>query len=403
MLKLIQHIKSQEVYAVAFTTIDARSSKLDERFGFETSGAFHCPYSMEKFYIGLLLILAIGGCVGLDIFLVSSFPDDSDVLLFLAMALLLGMAIWLLICFIALRIVMKGSEYYYKADESKLTIFHGPQTMDFFYTNIMNVRYEPLMFLKWQRGFVVTVVTRKSTYTFKYIYDNLHANMVPENTPFYIIEDRAGLRKEADPDLYFKHMREHQTEYEEVVESGRAERPIKYDERLHPADVEIKPVDEKKMIIAKGTFSTPHNPLKLLLLTLALAICLFILIIFGVQAATSAVMILKIGYTALSALVIVATLVCLYYILHYPEYRYEADRLEFRITDPKGKSEAIYYIDVTDVRYSPLKLFGIQRGYKVEIITKYRTITYDWLFLKNRKFQKTSESPFHVIEEHIEK
>ncbi len=388
---------------MAFTTIDARSSKLDERFGFETSGTFHCPYSVEKFYIVLLLILAIGGCVGLDILLVSSFPDDSDVFLFLALALLVSFAIWLLICFIALKLLLKGSEYYYKADESKLTIFHGPQTMDFFYMNIMNVRYEPLMLLKWQRGFVVTVVTRKGTHTFKYIYDNIHARMAPENTPFYILEDRAGLRKEADPDLYFRRMREHQTEREEVFESEKAERPIKYDERLHPADVEIKPVDENKMIIAKGTFSTPHNPVKLLLLSLAIAICIFILIILGVQAATSTVMILEIGYTALSALMIVATLFCLYYVLHYPEYRYEADRLEFRVTDPKGKSEAIYYIDVTDVRYSPLKQLGIQRGYKVEIITKYRTITYNWLFLRNRKFQETSETPFKVIEDHIEK
>ncbi len=386
---------------MAFTTIEARSSALDERFGYEKSGSFHCPYSAERFYIVLLVILAIGGCVGIDLALIASFPNDPEMFLFLAMALLAGFAIWLLICFVVLRLVMKGSEFHYKADESKLTIFHGPQTLDFFYINIMNVRYEPLMFLKWQRGFVVTVVTRKGTHTFKYIYDNLHAHMAPENTPFYILEDRAELRKETDPDLYFRHMREHQTEHEEAIEIGQTERPVKYDERLHPTNIEIKPVNEEKFIIAKGTFSSPHKSGKMILLPIATAICILLMAILGIQASNSTVMILELGYTALSVLMIVIILICLYFLLHYPEYRYEADGLEFRITDPKGGCDTIYYIDVIQVRYSPLKQLGIQRGYRVEIITKYRTITYNWLFLKNRKFQKTSETPFHVIEEHI--
>lgn len=388
---------------MAFTTLQARSSNLDERFGFETSGSFHCPYSAEKFYIGLLVFIAVGGCVAIDLVLIASFPPKVEVLIFLALALLAGFAIWLLICFIALRLLLKGSEYHYKADESKLTIFHSPQTMDFFYMNIMNVRYEPLMFLKWQRGFVVTVVTRKGTHTFKYIYDNLHANMVPENTPFYILEERAELRKEADPDLYFRYKREHELAEEAVVESSKLERPIKYDERLHPADVEIKPVSEEKFIIAKGTFSSPHGLVRAITAPSAIILCIIGLIILSAESAKSTVMIIEIACSVLSILLIGVALICMYYILSYPEYSYEADSLEFRITDPKGKCDTIYYIDVTDVRYSPLKQLGIQRGYKVEIITKYRTITYNWLFLRNRKFQKTSETPFKVIEDHIEK
>ncbi len=388
---------------MAFTTLQARSSNLDERFGFETSGSFHCPYSAEKFYLVLLAVIAVGGCVGIDLALIASFPPDPEVFFFLALALLTGFSIWLLICFIALRLIIKGSEYYYKADESKLTIFHGPQTMDFFYMNIMNVRYEPLMFFKWQRGFVVTVVTRKSTHTFKYIYDNLHANMVPENTPFYILEDRAELRKETDPDLYFRHMREHQTQREEIIESAKLERPVKHDERLHPAGIEVKPVSEEKLIIAKGTFSSPHGLVRATTAPIVIILCIICLIVLGNESVKSTVMIIEIACSVLSILIIGVVLICMYYILSYPEYRFEADSLEFRITDPKGNCDAIYYIDVTEVRYSPLKQLGIQRGYKVEIITKYRTITYNWLFLRNRKFQKTSETPFKIIEDHIEK
>ena len=85
---------------MAFTTIDARSSAFDERFGYEKSGSFHCPYSAEIFYIVLLMVLAVGGCVGIDLVLVASFPNDPEMFLFLALALLAGFAIWLLICLI---------------------------------------------------------------------------------------------------------------------------------------------------------------------------------------------------------------------------------------------------------------------------------------------------------------
>lgn len=385
---------------MAFTTIDARSSDLDERFGFEKSGSFHCPYSAEKFFIVLLAVIAVSGLVGITWVLMASFPPEAEVMIFLAMALLLGYAIWGVLCFVALRLLLKGSEYTYKADESKLTIFHNPQTMDFFYMNIIHVRYEPLMFLRWQRGFLVTVVTRKGTHTFKYIYDNLHAHMAPENTPFYILEDRAELRKETDPDLYFRHKREHQTPKEELIESGRLERPIRCDERLHAAE-KIKTVEsEDEFIIARGTFSSPH-PLDKIMLILAIIIC-----IAAIAAAISMIQRwLRADFEGvfifLGVLVFALVMVGLYRVTNYQRSTYEADGKEFRITDHKGHKETIYYNDVTEVKYSPLKIFGIQRGYKVDIITKYRTISYKYLFLKNRKFQKTGETPFKIIEDHI--
>ncbi len=389
---------------MALTIIQARSSDYDERFGFETSGSFYCAYSTEKFYIVLISLLAIGGCVGIYFGLMASFPKDQEVAIFLALALLVCWAICLFVCYIAFRLVIKGSQYHYKADEAKLTVFHGSQTQDFFYMNIMNVRYEPLMLIKKQRGFLITVVTRKGTHIFKYIYNNYNAHMTPENTPFYILEERAGLIQKADPDLYFKRKRETQLMEEAVIENGELERPVKYDERLHPAPaVDIKPLNEDKIVIAKGTFTIAHELSRIILFPIITAICAILIFILTFEAQRATVMILGIGYSVLRLPLLLIVIVCTYLLLHYRRYSYESDNLEFRITDPKGNCDVIYYIDVTEVKYSPLKQLGVQRGYKVEIITKYRTVTYNWLFLKSKKFQETSETPFRIIEEHINK
>lgn len=388
---------------MALTTIQARSSDYDERFGFETSGTFYCPYSAEKFYIVLIIFIAISGCVGIDLGLIASFPPDSEVAFFMALALLAGWGVWLFLCYIAFRLVLKGSQYHYKADESKLTITHGPQTQDFFYMNIMNVRYDPIMLLRKQRGFLVTVVTRKGTHTFKYIYNNPHANITPQNTPFYILEERSGLRKEIDPDLYFKYKREHQLEEEVVIESGELERPVKYDERLHPANVEVKPMEEEDFIIAKGSFYSPNK------LDRALLILFAALGIVGIGAAIIVTaqgvrhLDFKGVYAIFAVLVAIIIMVGIYRIACYGDNTYTASGKQFHIKDYKGNVEIMYYNDVEEVRYSALKRFGMQRGYKVDIVTKYRTITYNYMFPKNKKYQGTSDTPFHIIEEHITK
>lgn len=387
-----------------------RESEYDERFGFETSGSFHCQYSTETVYLVLLAVLAVGGCIAIFIFLSSVFISeyfrfDPSVSLFLALAIIVGWGLLLFICLILFKLIIKGSEYYYKADEQKLTIFHRQQNTDFFYMNIMNVRYEPLMLLRKQRGFTITVVTRKGTHTFKYIYGNIHAHMTPENTPFYILEVRSGLRKVSDPDLYFKHKREHQTAYEQALENGELDRPIKYNERLHPAATEIKqPISEDELIIAKGSFSAPRSMSSAMFIAV-IAFCILVISFSLIRLLSSLLHgnVLSQVYPTIFAIIICGVALAVYRVANYRKYTYEADSKEFRITDSKGRRETIYYNDVNEVCYKKLKFFGRHSGYKVDIITKYRTITYNWLFLKNRKFQKTSETPFYVIEEHITK
>lgn len=394
---------------MASTKIRSDNSEHERLFGFETSGLFRCPYSAEKFFTVLLIAAAIGGCAGIYIFakniaygdkdtyaFVADVANSDKAAFFVALTLLIGAAIWLAICFIVFRLVIRGSEYCYKADESKLTIIHGQQSMDFFYSNIFDVQFEPLMLLKWQRGFTVTVVTRKGSYTFKYLYDNLHSKMAPETTAFFILKERAGLNQQADPDLYFKHKRENAAAREAALE-----RPVAYHERsaLAAEPVRISVKDDKDIVISKGSFRAPRSILNLVALIAALcgAAVLFFFIVWFLLRNNVLQGLISILLTA--ALLVI--LVGLYRAVSYIEMTYEATKSEFRVTDPKGGRDVIYYQDVDDVRYTPLRRLGRQCGYNVSIITKYRTITYKYLFIKNKSFQAPSETPFDIIKQNL--
>lgn len=380
----------------SYTIEQARSSKTDERFGFETHGKFRCAYSTEKFYLILIAALYILGLSAISGFMLSTLEAPSQAL-FIALAILGGWAIWTVICVIPFRLVLFGSEYDYSADGDKMTIYHGMSTMDIFYYNVMSVRYEPLSFLGRQRGFVVTIVTRKSTSVFRLIYRRFDAKMSPETTPFAILEERAGLKKESDPDLVIRHRREKMDEQQLAAEDAMLERPVLRSEKQVQVNIQprISRVEsEDDFIIAKGVFFTPFR-YELLLLLCCILGCLLSMAAIAYLAA-----VLNYAALMLFGLLTIPIAIAAWRVARRTEYRYEADGREFRISGRKHK-EVVYYRDVEEVRYKPLKLLWMQRGYKVAIVTKYRAICYDCLFLANRKHQRAEELPFHVIEQRI--
>lgn len=386
---------------MAATKIQSDNNEHERLFGFETSGLFRCPYSTEKFFAVLLIAAAIGGCAGIYAFLIKSIPQGGKATLFTALALPVGAAIWLAICFVIFRLIIRGAEYCYKADESKLTIMHGSQSMDFFYSNIIDVRFEPFMLLKWQRGFTVTIITRKGEYKFRYLYDNFRAKMAPETTAFFILRERTGLNQQVDPDLYFKHKRENAAAHEAALESGMLERPVAYHERsaiaAEPVKISVK--DDKDIVISKGSFRSPRSTASLVLLAVALcgAAVLFFFIPWFLLRNNP----LQGLVSTLLTAVLIVILVGVYRSIGYIEMTYEATKSEFRVTDPKGGRDVIYYQDVDDVSYATLRVFGRRCGYNVSIITKYRTITYKYLFLENKSFQAPSETPFDIIKQNL--
>ena len=384
----------------AYTVENARSSKSDERFGFETRGCFRCAYSMEKFYMILIAVLYAVGMVSIAAGMLALFSHGEEEALMCAVSIIVLWAVWTAICVVSFRLLMFGSEYRYSADDDKMTILHGSNSMDLFYYNVLSVRYEPLELFRKQRGFVVTVVTRKSTNVFRMIYRRLDARMVPENTPFAILEERAGLKTPPDYDLLIRHRREKMTDRERELEAGMLERPVMRSQQQITVNAEpqINYVQsEDDFIIAKGRFHVPHR-YEMLIILLFIILCVAAiagLVIAGLFMGDPTIMIMCI----LPVFVFVAVTRMTIRV----EHTYEADGREFRITDKKGSTETIYFCDVESVEYKPLMLLWMQRGYKVSIITKYRTITYDCLFLSNKKLQNTQDLPFAVIEKKITK
>lgn len=382
----------------AYTVESARSSKTDERFGYETRGSFRCAYDIERFLLIFTVAVYAVGMVGIATGMLALFSHGPEEALMCALCILVLWIVWTAAGAVVFRLLMYGSEYHYNADDDKMTIRHGSNSMDIFYYNVISVRYEPLEFFRKQRGFIVTIVTRKSTNVFRLVYQRSDARMVTENTPFAILEERAGLNKPSDPDLVVRYRQEHMTDRERELEAGMLERPeVRSMEQVKAnAEPNISYVQsEEDFIIAKGRFYVPHK-YELLIIVLLLALCILCMVGLVIAGAL-------IGDPLIIVLFIVPLLVFLAVtkMVVREEYTYIADGREFRITDKKGMTETIYFCDVESVEYKPLKLLWLQRGYKVDIITKYRTISYDCLFLLNKKHQSTHELPFALIEEKI--
>lgn len=81
------------------------------------------------------------------------------------------------------------------------------------------------------------------------------------------------------------------------------------------------------------------------------------------------------------------------------EWNYEADEKQFRLRKPNVPEEVFYYEDIEELRFTPIFLFWIERGYRVIIRTKYREFTYHYIYTKNRVNRSPDGSPFYIIAE----
>lgn len=83
--------------------------------------------------------------------------------------------------------------------------------------------------------------------------------------------------------------------------------------------------------------------------------------------------------------------------------KYYADQDEFKITDNHKHVEYLFYADIANVEYIPIKIFGcLPRGFRVVITTEYRTITYDYLFFGNFRSTSPEDTPFYLLETRVQ-
>lgn len=158
----------------------------EERFGFKARGEFRCQgwFEIPVTILGLLMI--IPG------YFVAKYLMSYALLGVLG--LLVFIPVWGIIMWWIVRVGHTGVTYRYEADDNEFRITAPKNTETLYYKDIAAVNYKPKYFLNRKiRGYKVTISTRYRSLVYKYIFPGGKVNQSPENTPFFILEKRAGL------------------------------------------------------------------------------------------------------------------------------------------------------------------------------------------------------------------
>ncbi len=187
-------------------------ARVADRYGFCAKGTFRCPKKKEPLmlaivaavYTACLLIVVINAVIVLTSDLsmpifeydktIEDFAPSIDLLCVIVSVLIVVLLTVAVV--LAVIIITSGREYTYFADEVKMVISDpdGGKTI-FEYKDIISVTYEKLtLFKRRERGFDVYIETRYRTHNYQYIYSNNKLLREEKDTPFFILEERAGLK-----------------------------------------------------------------------------------------------------------------------------------------------------------------------------------------------------------------
>lgn len=187
-------------------------AKVDDRYGFYAKGNFRCPKKKEPLmlaivaavYTACLLITVINAVIVLTSDLsmpifeydrkIEDFLPTIDLLVVILSVLLVVLLTVAVV--IAVIIITGGREYTYFADEVKMVITDPDGVKAVFeYKDIISVTYEKLtLFKRRERGFDVYIETKYRTHNYQYIFSKNKLLREEKDTPFFILEEKAGLK-----------------------------------------------------------------------------------------------------------------------------------------------------------------------------------------------------------------
>lgn len=183
-------------------------SQLSDRFGFRAVGNFRCARKSEALWLSVVAVvytLALVIIIWNAVLVLST--DYSEKVLIYASSTANGIFMFVsvfamipLVTFAAIivvRIITKGVVYSYTANDEMLIITDpkGEKT-SFYYSDMESVTYEKLtLFAVRECGFDVYVKTKYRTHNYQYICSKNKLLRGEKDTPFFILEERAGLKK----------------------------------------------------------------------------------------------------------------------------------------------------------------------------------------------------------------
>ncbi len=188
-------------------------SQVEDRFGFYEKGTFRCPRKNEPLLLAIVAaiyavylcvvvingVIVLTGDLSVPIYEYDRTIDDYVPTLNLLCVIIsvLILVIFTIIAVFAMIVITSGNTYTFFADETKMIITDpkGEKT-ELRYSDIISITYEKLtLFTRRQRGFDVYIETKYRTLNYQYIYSKNKLLQQEKDSPFFILEEHAGLKK----------------------------------------------------------------------------------------------------------------------------------------------------------------------------------------------------------------
>lgn len=188
-------------------------SQVEDRYGFYEKGTFRCPKKNEPLMLAIVAtiytaylcivvinaVIVLTGDLSVPIYEYDRTIDDYAPTLNLISVIIsvLILVILTVIAVFSVILITNGNTYTFFADETKMVITDpkGEKT-ELRYSDIISVTYEKLtLFIRRERGFDVYIETKYRTLNYQYIYSKNKLLQQEKDSPFFILEERAGLKK----------------------------------------------------------------------------------------------------------------------------------------------------------------------------------------------------------------
>lgn len=375
-------------------------------------------------------------------------------------ALVIFIFILVMIFGVGIRNVKKGFKCQYSANDETFTTTIGGDLHVIKYADVTSMTFEPRTAFGKIRGYDITVKVKGVNEHYAVCSDGY---MSPQATPFYIIQERMDILNEPHSAAYTNESRANSRAITRIEAEraqtgslnamdkmalllgetsnmpelssdsspsqqaaarvtqmmnsyGQAEMPAVGQPMPLSASVYLgedgreRPVTETQ---SQGTFYVKASlgvmiVLTLIMMSLSALVAIFLLtVIFSfVQSGN-----IDLGNIDTIITLVAAVLIQPFVIYktvmqtHGKSYNYKADGRGFFVTSGRKDNDntQLLYKDVMSVDYTPLKVFGKMRGYKVDILMNYGIVHYDYIFPSYRHPVPRQYLPFEVIRSSIPK
>ena len=428
------------------------------RFGFSRSGDYHTPFKAEGFLVALLIGAAVVAGMAL-LFAIGKInaqsqmeQESSSTFVFVgsAIALVAFVAILILIFGVGVRSVKKGFRCTYSANDETFTTTIGGDLHVIRYEDVTHINFEPRTSFGKVRGYDITIRVNNHEEHYAVCSDGY---LSPQATPFFIIQERLDFirrrslsasvaentmrpdtkaisRAEVDRaqngsmsalDRMAQLLGETSNMPSLSADSDPASRAIARVNQMLSGDDEMPAVGEQTRntyigydgrerdineTLEQGSFYVaPSKKLQFTYTFVAMLITagIFALLVWAViiRSIFGAILgMIPYAWILIPVLFVAVEFLAFYTCmtkLHGPLHNYRADGRGFYVTTKEGGNEQILYKDVLSVDYSFVRLLWGAYGYKVDILTTYGIVHYDYIYPRFNHKVPRQYLPFEPI------